>query len=147
METSELMREGRLGQNLPQKHIDELKTHLNQKDFHSFAKVVMRESNQLHAICLDTYPPIQYMNSYTRRVIHTCSARINTDAGKPIVAYSVDAGFHIFLFTLSHNLEAVKRSLVEAMGNGQASEQEPWYQSIEVFERVIETGIGKHGSS
>ena len=36
------------------------------KDFESFGKLTMQDSNQFHAICLDTYPPIFYMNDVSR---------------------------------------------------------------------------------
>ena len=39
------------------------------KDFQTFAKVTMQDSNQFHAICLDTYPPITYMNDTSQRII------------------------------------------------------------------------------
>ena len=39
------------------------------KDFQTFAKLTMQDSNQFHAICLDTYPPITYMNDTSRRII------------------------------------------------------------------------------
>ena len=65
METSELLKL-RLENQLPEKHISKIKESLIQKDFHKFSEVVMRESNQLHAICLDTLPPIFYMNNTSK---------------------------------------------------------------------------------
>ena len=38
------------------------------KDFESFAKITMQDSNQFHAVCLDTYPPISYMNDTSHRI-------------------------------------------------------------------------------
>jgi len=56
----------RIQNDLPEKHIEELMKAINEKNFADFAKVVIKESNQLHAICQDTYPTICYMNEYSR---------------------------------------------------------------------------------
>lgn len=37
-----------------------------EKDFATFGKITMQDSNQFHATCLDTYPPIFYMNDISR---------------------------------------------------------------------------------
>lgn len=37
-----------------------------EKDFETFGKLTMQDSNQFHATCLDTYPPIFYMNDISR---------------------------------------------------------------------------------
>lgn len=42
---------------------------IHKKDFQTFGKLTMQDSNQFHAICLDTYPPISYMNDTSRRII------------------------------------------------------------------------------
>jgi mevalonate pyrophosphate decarboxylase len=49
-----------------------------------------------------------------------------------IVAYSIDAGFHVFLFVLKENLERVKDAL------------EPVKPHLE---RIIHTSIGREGVS
>ena len=46
-----------------------METAILKKDFQTFAKLTMQDSNQFHAICLDTYPPITYMNDTSRRII------------------------------------------------------------------------------
>lgn len=38
------------------------------KDFDTFGKLSMQDSNQFHATCLDTYPPIFYLNDASRQV-------------------------------------------------------------------------------
>ena len=71
------------------------------QDFHTFSEVVMRESNQLHAICLDTLPAIFYMNQTSRNLVNLVRDINAGQADKRnIVAYSIDAGFHVFLFTM-----------------------------------------------
>ena len=60
-ENSELLKL-RLENDLPGKHITELKQAFRDKDFDKFSKITIQESNQLHAICLDTMPALFYMN-------------------------------------------------------------------------------------
>lgn len=102
MDNSELLKL-RLEHDLPTLHINQLKEALTHKDFHRFAEVVMRESNQLHAICLDTMPAIFYMNNTSKLIANTVRD-INTENQQNICAYSIDAGFHVFVFTLRENL-------------------------------------------
>jgi len=61
VQTSELL-QLKLKDDLFQKHIDQVKAALRSKDFDTLSRVIMQESNQLHAICLDTLPAIFYMN-------------------------------------------------------------------------------------
>lgn len=42
---------------------------VRRKDFSAFAELTMKDSNQFHATCLDTYPPIFYLSSVSQRVI------------------------------------------------------------------------------
>jgi diphosphomevalonate decarboxylase len=43
-------------------------------DFQSFAKLTMTDSNQFHSTCLDTYPPIFYLNDTSRDIIRLVTA-------------------------------------------------------------------------
>ena len=45
LKTSSLMEYARLGANLPEQHINQLITALNEQDFKKFAKIVIKESN------------------------------------------------------------------------------------------------------
>lgn len=47
----------------------EMEEAILKKDFQSFGRLTMQDSNQFHAVCLDTYPPILYLNDTSRRVI------------------------------------------------------------------------------
>ena len=100
LQTSQLMQHGRLANNLPQRNIEELELALQTRDFAKFCQLTIRESNQLHAICLDTYPPLNYMNLHSRQITAMCDS-LNKD--EETVAYSIDAGFHVFLFCLKTN--------------------------------------------
>ena len=72
---------------------------IKSKDFQSFGKVTMMDSNQFHATCLDTYPPIFYMNDVSRSVVQLVH-RYNDWAGEIRAAYTFDAGPNAVLYTL-----------------------------------------------
>lgn len=42
---------------------------IQEQDFQAFAQLTMKDSNQFHATCLDTFPPISYLNDTSRRII------------------------------------------------------------------------------
>ncbi|KAI6248207.1 Diphosphomevalonate decarboxylase [Erysiphe necator] len=61
------------------------------KDFETFAKVTMSDSNNFHATCLDTYPPIFYMNDISRATIRLVEY-LNCILNRTVAAYTFDAG-------------------------------------------------------
>ena len=69
------------------------------KDFDGFGRLTMSDSNQFHATCLDTYPPIFYMNDVSRSVVRLVHA-YNAWAGQVRAAYTFDAGPNAVLYTL-----------------------------------------------
>jgi diphosphomevalonate decarboxylase len=73
------------------------------KDFDAFGKVTMMDSNQFHATCLDTYPPIFYMNDVSRSVVQMIH-KYNEWAGEIRAAYTFDAGPNAVLYTLDKHV-------------------------------------------
>ncbi|KAK1309897.1 hypothetical protein QJS10_CPA08g01498 [Acorus calamus] len=83
---------------------------IQKRDFPSFAKLTCADSNQFHSVCLDTSPPIFYMNDTSHRHVQLCFLiyciyvhgeirliiglveRWNQFEGTPQVAYTYDAG-------------------------------------------------------
>jgi diphosphomevalonate decarboxylase len=68
---------------------------IRDKDFPTFARLTMVDSNQFHAACLDTYPPIFYLNNISQRVITLVHA---LNQPKIICAYTFDAGPNAVLY-------------------------------------------------
>lgn len=71
------------------------------RDFDQFAIETMADSNQFHAVCLDTVPPIFYLNDVSRAVIQLVSElnRASVEAGKGyLAAYTYDAGPNAVLY-------------------------------------------------
>lgn len=43
------------------KRVEKITKAIQERNFEEFAQITMQDSNQFHAICLDTYPPCVYM--------------------------------------------------------------------------------------
>jgi diphosphomevalonate decarboxylase len=53
----------------------EMEAAIKQRNFATFGRLTMIDSNQFHAVCLDTYPPIFYMNDISRCDGSVCTRR------------------------------------------------------------------------
>jgi len=69
------------------------------KDFKTFAEITMKDSNQFHATCLDTYPPIMYLSDTSQSIMSLIHA-YNRYHNQVRVAYTFDAGPNAVLYTL-----------------------------------------------
>uniref|UniRef100_A0A6J0T9B7 Diphosphomevalonate decarboxylase n=1 Tax=Pogona vitticeps TaxID=103695 RepID=A0A6J0T9B7_9SAUR len=100
----------------------EMIRHIQQRNFEAFGKLTMQESNQFHATCLDTFPPLFYLNDTSKQVIALVH-RFNAHYGKTKVAYTFDAGPNAVLFMLEETVdefvEVVRRSFPPANNGGQ----------------------------
>jgi len=54
-------------QEIVPKRILQMEGAIKNRDFASFAQLTCADSNQFHAVCLDTSPPIFYMNDTSHR--------------------------------------------------------------------------------
>ncbi|KAK2625149.1 hypothetical protein QTJ16_005518 [Diplocarpon rosae] len=97
-------------------HMALMEKAIKEKDFESFAKVTMAESNSFHATCLDTVPPIFYLNDVSRAAIRAVDS-INNKAGKTIAAYTFDAGPNAVIYYEEENTAAVAGVLKSALNS------------------------------
>ena len=81
------------------------------RDFAAFGELTMRDSNQFHSTCLDTYPPIFYLNGTSSHIIRVVHA-INEAAGRVVAAYTFDAGPNAVVFCLDKDMDAVLRTFL-----------------------------------
>ena len=70
VQTSELLK-FRAEAIVPQR-CEDMERAIREKDFPGFAELTVRDSNQFHATCLYTYPPIFYLNSTSQEIIGLC---------------------------------------------------------------------------
>lgn len=89
-----------------QPRLEELEAAYLKKDFETFGKLTMQDSNQFHATCLDTYPPIFYMNDVSKTIIRLCHV-FNAYYGEVKAAYTFDAGPNAVIYCLAKNSELV----------------------------------------
>ena len=75
---------------------------ISNQDFKTFGRITMQDSNQFHATCLDTFPPIFYMNDVSRAIMQLVH-KYNEACGK-IVAYTFDAGPNTVIFVEKPNV-------------------------------------------
>eukprot|EP00158_Paraphelidium_tribonemae_P004560 Partr_v1_DN26829_c0_g1_i2_m40547 putative decarboxylase len=80
------------------------------RNFDLFARVTMEDSNQFHAVCLDTYPPIFYMNDTSRLIVQFVHA-LNAAMGRLVVAYTFDAGPNAVLYHEEKDAATVVKAL------------------------------------
>ncbi|ODV66372.1 Diphosphomevalonate decarboxylase [Hyphopichia burtonii NRRL Y-1933] len=73
------------------KRYEEMKQSILDKDFAKFGDLTMKDSNSFHSVCLDSSPPIFYLNDTSKKIIKLIHA-LNEQEGKIIAAYTFDAG-------------------------------------------------------
>jgi diphosphomevalonate decarboxylase len=142
---------------VPQR-MKEMEAAISAKDFENFAAITMMDSNSFHACCLDTTPPIFYMNDTSRAAVRAVE-RINEKAGKAIAAYTFDAGPNAVVYYLEENEEAVAgvfKTILESLDGWQGERgvkvtatdvsfiEEPVLDLLKSgVSRVILTGVGE----
>ncbi|XP_074057382.1 diphosphomevalonate decarboxylase [Macrotis lagotis] len=97
VETSSLLK-FRAESVVPQR-MTEMAQYIKERDFEGFGQLTMKDSNQFHATCLDTFPPICYLNDTSRQIMGLVHC-FNTHYGKTKVAYTFDAGPNAVIFLL-----------------------------------------------
>ena len=92
--------------NVVPKAMAEMEKAILGKDFESFGRITMKESNSFHATCLDTEPPIFYLNDVSRAAIRAVED-VNRRTGKVIAAYTFDAGPNAVIYYLEEHTDEV----------------------------------------
>jgi diphosphomevalonate decarboxylase len=100
-----------------------IKTH----NFAEMANAIMQESNNLHAVMLDSWPPVSYLSDVSLEIIKKV-IELNESFAEPVAAYTFDAGPNAHIYTtLKHcneivkilkDINGVKRIIVCGIGEG-----------------------------
>ena len=132
--------------------IEKLIEAIRVKDFNTFAKIVMMDSSQFHAVCMDTYPPVIYLNEQSKHLIDLVHAYNHIDGDETMkVAYTFDAGPNPFCFIRQEHVDEFLRLLkcfYPGVNDKQGSNINEKFSSINlsimpnVLERTVVTKIG-----
>lgn len=106
VETSEHFKD-RISRVVPQR-IEEMEMAIRNRNLTSFLEVTMKDSNSFHSICLDTYPPIKYMNETSFEVVkfvHAFNEYCQKSSFGSIQAgYTFDAGPNACIYLSDQSL-------------------------------------------
>lgn len=86
VETSSVLKH-RASDTVPNR-IGEMVKAILQRDFPKFGELTMKDSNQFHAVCLDTWPPCFYLNDISKSVIELVH-KYNEQVGEIKVSFIV----------------------------------------------------------
>uniref|UniRef100_A0A336KUU7 Diphosphomevalonate decarboxylase n=1 Tax=Culicoides sonorensis TaxID=179676 RepID=A0A336KUU7_CULSO len=101
VQTSELLKQ-RINVCVPER-IESMNLAIKSKDFPNFARITMQDSNQFHAVCLDTYPPCVYLNDISHKIIRFIH-QYNEYKKETTAAYTFDAGPNACLYVEEKNV-------------------------------------------
>lgn len=104
VESSELLKY-RVEHCVPRR-VDEMINAIKGKNFQRFAELTMKDSNQFHAVCLDSYPPFHYLTNVSYKIIDVIH-KYNEICKETRVAYTFDAGPNACLFLLEKDVPEV----------------------------------------
>jgi len=90
--------------------MEEMEKAIANQDFDAFAKLTMKDSNNFHAVCLDTSPPIFYMNDVSRALValvHEFNRVSILQKRGHRAAYTFDAGPNAVIYCLRRNVKDI----------------------------------------
>ncbi len=90
---------------------------IKNKDLDLLAKTIMKDSNNMHATMLDTWPPIMYLNDSSKEIIYKLHELNDSQSnGKYIAGYTFDAGPNAHIITIDKHRETIRKMLKEISG-------------------------------
>ncbi|CAK1362510.1 Diphosphomevalonate decarboxylase [Cercospora beticola] len=125
---------------------------IHNRDFESFAKLTTKDSNNFHATCLDTDPPIFYMNDTSRAAVRMCEyINASHPEEKQYCAYTFDAGPNAVVYYLAEHEDIVAGTFKSIVGDktgwegarGQKIKATPLPEGAEVAAEKLNSGISR----
>ena len=112
-------------------NIAKIKKFLEEKDFNNFAEIIIKDSNNFHACCRDSYPSINYLNEESDFIMK-CVFTLNKINGKNICAYTFDAGSNAFLIYENNNKKIIDDYFNYILGINDKDNIDDLFNNIEI---------------
>ena len=130
---------------VPQRMI-EMEKALKERDFNSFARLTMDDSDNMHDCCADTNPPIYYMNDTSKQIVQLVHDFNSFDDGNGTqnlkVAYTFDAGPNAVLFfpskEITNKFLAILHAFFPPSNQEQFFSKEPFVSEMKQYTSMVE---------
>jgi len=90
--------------------IRKIRAAIGERDARRLFPLVMEECDSFREVCETTRPSLDYLTTTSRAILAEVRS-VNREAGRPIAAYTHDAGAHLHVFTLGRDVTKVRRRL------------------------------------
>lgn len=88
---------------------------ISQRNAPRLFHAVIEECDDFRRVCETTVPTLDYLTPTSRAVLATIR-ELNCESGRPVAAYTHDAGAHVHVFTLSKDASRIRRRLEDVAG-------------------------------
>jgi len=95
--------------------IRRIRAAIGARDARRLFPLVMEECDSFREVCETTRPSLDYLTTTSRAILGEVRA-LNREAGRPVAAYTHDAGAHVHVFTLVRDAGRVRRRLSRLPG-------------------------------
>jgi len=92
-----------------------MKSAILSRNLPSFLTLAMKESSNMHAVMLDSTPPIMYLNDISREIMREVHL-FNEEEGGIVAGYTFDAGPNAHVYTTDKHARGIARMLMGIKG-------------------------------
>ena len=75
-----------------------MKGYLLKQDFSAMAEIIMKDSNNMHATMMDSWPPLMYLDELSKEIIYNIE-ELNRKMGRNVAAYTFDSAPNAHIIT------------------------------------------------
>lgn len=95
--------------------IRKIRAAIGARDSRRLFPLVMEECDSFREVCETTRPSLDYLTTTSRALLGEVRT-VNREAGRPVAAYTHDAGAHMHIFTLARDASRLRQRLARLPG-------------------------------